>query len=231
MIRKGLIAMKMNAMKKALASLLAAATVLCSMSVTTASAIEVTPAGLTGITAGASASVVISKSEGYEEAGYVQWGAVTGAGGYNVYVDGVQIDSMLIRQYSGYLRADALGLKAGSHTFKVIPVISGKEDTSKGAEATVTAIANDRSGFGWVNGTSSGAYNEDGTLKSNATVIYVTNDNKDTIKVTLPDKKGNATELTGIQNIITDLKSNEKCGTCLHSFHWKYHRPVCFDKG
>jgi len=231
MDRKGLIAMKMNAMKKALASLLAAATVFCSMSVTTASAIEVTPAGLTGITGGASASVEISKSEGYEEAGYVQWGAVTGAGGYNVYVDGVQIDSMLIRQYSGYLRADALGLKAGSHTFKVIPVISGKEDTSKGAEATVTAIANDRSGFGWVNGTSSGAYNEDGTLKSNATVIYVTNDNKDTIKVKLPDKKGNATELTGIQNIITDLKSNEKCGPVCIRFIGNITDPSVLTKG
>ena len=223
--------MKMNAMKKVLASLLAAATVLCSMSVTVASAIDVAPAGNVGITAGASASVQILASEGYEEAGYVQWGAVTGATGYNVYADGTQIDSMLIRQYSGYFRADALGLKAGSHTLKVVPVIGGKEDTSKAAETKVTAIANDRSGFGWVNGTSSGAYNEDGTLKADATVIYVTEKTKDSVKATLPDKKGNATELTGIQNIITNLKSNSKVGPVCIRFIGNITDPSVLTKG
>ena len=62
------------------------------------------------------------------------WSSVSGASGYNVYVDGTQIDSMLIRQYSGYMRADAVGLKAGSHTMKVVPVVGGKEDASKAAE-------------------------------------------------------------------------------------------------
>ena len=81
---------------------------------------------------------------------------------------------MLIRQYSGYMRADALGLKAGNHTIKVVPVINGKEDTSKASEITAAAYAHERSGYGFVNGSSSGAYNDDGTLKSNARVIYIT---------------------------------------------------------
>ena len=223
--------MKMNAMKKVLASLLATATVLCSMSATVASAVDVKTANNVSITAGASASVQILASEGYEEAGYVQWGAVSGADGYNVYADGTQIDSMLIRQYSGYFRADAVGLKAGSHTLKVVPTTGGKEDTSKAAETKVTVIANDRSGFGWVNGTSSGAYNEDGTLKSNATVVYVTDKTKDSVKVTLPDKKGNNVELTGIQNIITGLKSNTKVGPVCIRFIGNITDPSTLTKG
>ncbi|MDE7099063.1 MAG: hypothetical protein K2O60_07960 [Ruminococcus sp.] len=156
----------------------------------------------------AEASVKITATVGYGEGMYATWGAVSGASGYNVYVDGVQIDSMLIRQYSGYMRADMVGLKAGNHTMKIVPIINGKEDSSKAGEGTASVYAHDRSGFGFVNGTSSGAYNEDGTLKSNAVVIYVTNANKDSLTVTLPDKKGTNTQLTGVQNIINNLKSN-----------------------
>ena len=133
---------------------------------------------------------------------YATWSSVSGAGGYNVYVDGVQIDTMLVRQYSGYLRADAVGLKAGSHTMRVVPVIGGKEDGSKAAEATATAYAHDRSGFGFVNGSSSGAYNNDGTLKSNAIVIYVTDGNKDTVSASIDSTGKGATAVTGVQNII-----------------------------
>ena len=160
------------------------------------------------MTASAADSVSVLSSVGYGEGMYATWSAVSGAEGYNVYVDGVQIDSMLIRQYSGYMRADAVGLKAGSHTMKIVPVIGGKEDSSKAAETKADAYAHDRSGFGFVNGTSSGAYNEDGTLKSDAVVVYVTDENKDSVSVTLPDKKGKDTTLTGVQNIITNLKSN-----------------------
>ncbi len=199
-------------MKRCLAVLLTAATVACSAGIS-AQAISVTPADNANITAAAStSSVSITNAAGYLEGAFAEWSAVSGASGYNVYADGTQIDSMLIRQYPSCFRADAVGLKAGTHTLKVVPVISGKEDASKAAEKSVTVTAHDRSGFGFVNGTSSGAYNDDGTLKSGATVIYVTNATKDSVKVTLPDKKGNNVELTGIQNIITNLKSNTKVG-------------------
>lgn len=121
-----------------------------------------------------SASVSVIEASGAEESAYVKWGAVTGATGYNVYCDGKQIDSMLIRQYADCFRADAVGIKAGSHTLKIVPVINGKEDASKAAEQSVTSTSYDRTGFGWVNGTSSGAYNEDGTLRDGAVVLYVT---------------------------------------------------------
>lgn len=221
----------MNAMKKTLAVLLSAATLCCTLGVTGVQAVNLAPAG-SGITAGASnASVVVSTSAGYNEGAFAEWQAVTGASGYNVYADGTKIDSMLIRQYPGCFRTDAVGLKAGSHTLKIVPIISGSEDASKAAEVKVTTTAHDRSGFAFVNGTSSGAYNEDGTLKSNAAVIYVTEATKDTVTVTLPDKKGNDVDLTGIQNIITNLKSNTKVQPVCIRFIGNITDPATLNKG
>ena len=158
----------------------------------------------------ASSSVSITKSAGYFEGAYAEWQPVSGADGYNVYCDGVQIDSMLIRQYKdGHLRADALGLKAGSHTLKVVPV-KGTSELSGAAEATVSVEANDRSGFGFVKGTSSGAYNEDGTLREDAVVVYVTNENKDTVTASLnAEGKGDVT-VTGVQAIINAYKKGKE---------------------
>ncbi|SDA12580.1 Pectate lyase [Ruminococcus sp. YE71] len=199
-------------MKRSMAAAVATATILSTMGV--AQYMAASGQGPFGIVASAAstASVSVTASSGYAEGAYAEWSAVSGATGYNVYADGSKIDSMLIRQYASCFRADALGLKAGSHTLKIVPIISGKEDASKSAEVKVTTTAHDRSGFGFVNGTSSGAYNDDGTLKSNATVVYVTNATKDSVTVTLPDKKGTATSLKGVQNILTNLKSNSKCG-------------------
>ena len=45
----------------------------------------------------------------------------------------------------------------------------------------VTTKANDRSGYAFFNHSGIVAYNEDGTLKSNADVIYVTNETKNTV--------------------------------------------------
>ena len=84
--------------------------------------------------AAAESSVKVLSAVGYGEGMYATWSSVSGASGYNVYVDGNKIDSMLIRQYAGFMRADALGLKAGSHTMKIVPIINGKEDSSKAAE-------------------------------------------------------------------------------------------------
>ena len=151
----------------------------------------------------AESSVVFTASKGYQEGAYVQWSPVSNATGYNVYCDGVQIDSMLIRQYQGYFRADVVGIKSGSHTIKVVPVVGGSEDSSKAASATVTSTAHDRSGYAFTKGQAMGAYNADGTLKSGAVVVYVTNDNKDSVKATI-----GGSSVTGIQNILTACKKS-----------------------
>lgn len=148
-----------------------------------------------------------------KESAYVTWDAISGADGYNVYIkpEGgsyTQLDSMLIRQYNSYFRADALGLKAGKYVMKVVPTSGGKEDTSKAIESVaMTVEAHERTGFGFVNGTSSGAYNDDGTLKSDAVVLYVTEATKDTVSMEVTtSSKGATTACTGIQNILDAYK-------------------------
>ncbi|MBR1898406.1 MAG: hypothetical protein IJ825_05945, partial [Oscillospiraceae bacterium] len=133
--------MKTQAMRRTLAALLAAAAVILPLGGVQNTASLPVP----GIVASAAtASVSVTASAGYAEGAYAEWQAVSGASGYNVYADGTQIDSLLIRQYASCFRADAVGLKAGSHTLKIVPVISGKEDASNAAEVKVTTTAHDR---------------------------------------------------------------------------------------
>ena len=225
--------MKNTLMKKRVASIAAAAVMSVSCIAGTAGGCgTIFKAGnMVVADAAVESSVKFISTVGYGEGMYATWSSVSGATSYNVYVDGTKIDNMLVRQYPGYIRADAVGLKAGNHTMKVVPVIGGNEDGSKAAQTSAVSKAHDRSGFGFVNGSSSGAYNDDGTLKSNAAVIYVTNANKDSVTVSLPDKKGTATSLTGIQNIITNLKSNTKVGPVCIRFIGNITDPSVLNKG
>ena len=75
----------------------------------------------------ASASVSVIDASGDLEVAYAEWGAVSNATGYNVYIKPAggsytQLDTMLVRQYPDRFRADAVGLKAGSYTMKIVPV-------------------------------------------------------------------------------------------------------------
>lgn len=176
------------------------AAILCSAAL----AVTALPSFAEYSTAFAADAVSFSLADGWYETAYAEWAPVSGASGYNVYADGKQVDSMLIRQYNGYYRVDVPGLKAGSHTIKVVPLMSGKEDASKAKEQQVTVKAHDRSGFGWVGGSSSGAYNDDGTLRDNAVVLYITEETKDKVSMdVVTSSKGATTAATGIQNILT----------------------------
>ena len=132
--------MRNNVMKLKAASVAAAAMMTVSAAVGTTASMFGTGLSSSVITVyAAESSVKVLSSAGFGEGMYATWSSVSGASGYNVYVDGTKIDTMLIRQYSGYMRADAVGLKAGSHTMKIVPVIGGKEDGSKAAEAKANA--------------------------------------------------------------------------------------------
>ena len=159
----------------------------------------------------------VTGAGGWLESAYVTWNASEGADGYNVYVNGdngeAQLDDELIRLYSDgsgeqYFRADALGLSSGNYSFKVVPVEDGKEQLDSASFSdSVYVQSHDRSGFGFVNGTSSGAYNEDGTLKSNAVVLYITKDTKDSVSLeVVTNAKGATTSATGLQNILNLYK-------------------------
>ena len=97
----------------------------------------------------------------------------------------VAVDSELIRQIDAdTARVDVLGLKGNeSYDFRVTSSSKGE------AVVNLDIKAYDRSGYAHYNrarenfgvNTGVGAYNDDGTLKDNAIVIYVTNANKDTV--------------------------------------------------
>ena len=162
-------------------------------------------------------NVSITEANGYNEGAYVEWTGDVNCQ-YNVYykADGgeyTQIDSMLIRQYADHFRADAVGLKAGTYTMKVVPVVDGKEGSAV-ETSTLTVSTYDRSGFAFSKnspneGEGVGAYNTDGTLKSGAIVVYVTEDTKNTVTAEI-----NGTTLTGVANITQQAK---KCSV-----------PLCF---
>lgn len=90
-----------------------------------------------------------------------------------------EIDAELIRDG----RIDIVGLKAGEYNVKV--TVGG---SAKSLPSTVTVDAQDRSGYAHFKYTDGiGAYKDDGTLKDNAIVIYLTDDNKDTVMGDLVD--------------------------------------------
>ncbi|PJJ40127.1 T9SS type A sorting domain-containing protein [Hallerella succinigenes] len=150
-------------------------------------------------------ALIISKSGGWFETVYAQWAPVSGATRYNVYCDGTLIDDALVRTYSSYVRADIPGVTAGSHTIQVAAVTSGSETES--ASVTATAIAHDRAGFAFNNGHVPGAYNTDGTLKSGAVVIYVSENTKNTVTLDVQTKSnGTTTTCKSFQGILNCMK-------------------------
>lgn len=158
-------------------------------------------AAVLGLAASASA-LTINTAEGWLESAYVEWAPVSGASSYNVYADGKKIDDQLIRSYGSYMRADVVGLKAGSHTLKV--EASNGEVSS---EKTVTVKAHDRAGFAFSNGRVPGAYNIDGTLKSGAVVIYVSNNTKNKVTAdVVTNSKGTKTSCLSFQGILNCMK-------------------------
>lgn len=146
---------------------------------------------------------VITEAAGHLESAYAEWTAVDGAEGYIAYIsdgsDGwTQLDDQLIRRYKGFWRVDAVGLAVGSYRIKIVPVLSGSEDETKAIVTDkLNVISHDRSGFAFVNGSSSGAYKDDGTLKDGAVVVYVTDKNKNSVTATI-----DGITYTGISNIL-----------------------------
>jgi len=160
--------------------------------------------------AGAYAQVTLSTAEGWLESAFAEWSS-DGSDSYNVYYSGagasnVKVDGQLVRKYGSKYRVDVVGLKAGSYTLKVASVKGGKEGASTTSKS-LTVKAHDRAGFAFSNGHVPGAYKTDGTLKSGAVVLYVTESTKNTIKLdVVTSSKGAVTECVGLQNILTAFK-------------------------
>lgn len=154
------------------------------------------------------AGLSITGSGGWNEAAYVEWSPVSNATGYNVYVKQAsasdsgyqQINNELIRKYSSYWRADAVGLAAGSYVMKVEATLSGG-GTASAISNTLSVTSYDRSGFAFSAsspyGTGSGAYNENGTLKNGAQVLYITSQNANTVTLDVKINSSGAVQ-TGV---------------------------------
>ena len=175
------------------------------------------------------APVDITSQGGWLESGYVEWQKTAGLQ-YHVYVSGTdqeswtKLDDELVREYPDHGRADALGLKAGSYRFKVVPVSGTAEVTEDAATSEAVEVkAHDRSGFAHKRAgeTGIGAYNHDGTLKQNARVVYVWGDNAKTVSLDVAtNSSGKTATYKGLQQILYGYQKGDANG----SFD---KRPLC----
>ena len=173
--------------------------------------------------------VTILEADGWLESGYVTWQKANGMK-YNVYVSPAsaeswtKLDDELVREYADYGRADALGLPVGSYRFKVVPVSGNEEQTSDAAVSSLVEVkAYDRHGFAHKQAgeTGIGAYNNDGTLKADARVLYVWAENAKTVSLKVKkDKKGTEATYTGLQDIIYGYQKGDANGSY-------DERPLC----
>ena len=166
----------------------------------------------------------ITEAGGWFETAYVKWTNLPEASNYYVYVKGLadtdwsRIDYQLVRNYGSYGRADMPGLKEGQYQMKVVPVIDGTLMEGMASETgALTVKAHDRNGFAHFNFNEGiGAYNNDGTLKQDAKVFYVTAETAKTIQTVVVQGKKDV-EAKGFQDIIAAYQKKDLVAT-----------PLCF---
>lgn len=145
--------------------------------------------------------IQITEAKGWQESAYLKWAPFEGASSYNVYVGDKKIDAQLIRQYASYYRADVLGLKAGTYSVKVVPVnAEGTEIDGANTASNLVVKSFNREGFAHFKYDGVGAYNNDGTLKAGAKVLYITAKTAKTVSTTV--NTGKSETITGLQSII-----------------------------
>ena len=155
------------------------------------------------------AKVNITEAKGWLESAYVKFDLYDNIQKYNVYVKGgqyneyTQIDRELVRNYGTYVRADVVGLQAGTnYHLKVVPVNGDDTELTQFASETevLEVKSYSRQGFAFKKGYEPGAYKADGTLKDGAKVLYVTKDNATTISTNVAGITTNP--CVGLQAII-----------------------------
>lgn len=150
----------------------------------------------------------ITETGGWFESAWVKWTPIDSAQSYEVFYSGEgivdkQIDNQLIRDYGTYFRADVLGLVAGDYSLKIVPKFENSIGDTTVSES-ITVMAHDRTGFAFSNGRVPGAYKADGTLKSGAVVLYITENTKNTISMNVTG--ANENPCVGLQNILLGYK-------------------------
>ncbi len=155
-------------------------------------------------------ALAVNEVGGWMESAYVTWTPMDGAVTYRVMVrplggEYVQLDAPLVRDYGTYGRADALGLKSGEYQFRLAAVDANGHEMVGGVVETAPFLvrAHDHGGFAHHGYEGVGAYNDDGTLKSGAKVLYVTSATAKTVTCDVVTKSnGKMQTFTGLQAIL-----------------------------
>ncbi len=152
----------------------------------------------------------------YEEGLYVEWDD-TSLDNVSVYYKKTsddtytKVDSELIRldKTTSRVRADIVGLEKGEYQIKYI-----KSDTTSYVTSALNVSNYDRSGYAHYNYSSDstgvdvsegiGAYTNSGVLKSDTTVVYVTDETKNTVTADIAGKS-----YTGISSILQAQKNSK----------------------
>jgi len=158
-----------------------------------------------------SQSIDIFEANGWLESAYLKWHSSGSLESYNVYYSGggftnKKIDSPLIRKYADYWRADIVGLSEGEYSFMVKPVVNGTE-VEGASVSSISVKAHDRSGFAFQGNRVSGAYKSDGTLKDNAVILYISENNKNSVSMTVTGASSNP--CVGLQTILDGFKKGK----------------------
>ena len=109
-----------------------------------------------------------------------------------------RLDDELMIADGNTLNCYILGITSGTYKVKIEACGKTTEDIFGIVLTNINVSAQDRSGyahFGAVNGV--GAYNNDGTVKASTKIVYVTNENKNTVACEI-----NGTECVGLVNIL-----------------------------
>ena len=148
----------------------------------------------------------VTQFSGYNEGAYLEFDSE----GYNTtdfsvtYVkegsnNAVSVDKELIRKNGSTVRVDILGLQKGNYNVTIV-----NNQNNKTVTKAIYASNHDRSGYAhFDNNGGVGAYNDNGALKTNAVVIYVTDATKNTVTA----KFGNKT-YTGLGAILSAAKNS-----------------------
>ncbi|RPJ07993.1 MAG: hypothetical protein EHM28_05525, partial [Spirochaetaceae bacterium] len=184
-------------------------------------------------------SIMFNSAGGWLEYGFAQWDSLSGAGGYSVhYRLSTQPDSSYVRADAELVRGTCVDIPGllGNRTYflKVVPVISGTEDPAQSSVVSVDIQAHDRSGFAFdlrspmsTAGTS-GGYNPDGTVNPAATILYITDANKDTVQMDVT-KNGVTATYTGLYNICAARSSAKSTSPMIIRFIGTVTPPTGLD--
>jgi pectate lyase len=161
--------------------------------------------------------IIFKSAGGWFEYAFAEWQSLAGAESYDV---SYKLDADADTAYVGIdielvrgTRMDLPGLLGNrAYSIQVVPVIGGAPAPVRASVIRMTTKAHDRSGFAFdqrsprgASGTS-GGYNPDGTVNPAATILYLTDANKDTLQLAVT--KGNTTTThTGIVPIQAALSS------------------------